>query len=83
MDKEIINNQDKDKGFKVPTKKPKSTVDITFKGNRKYDLHVARQIVTFRGREKKDIPVEWLKHPDFKCVSHNFIIKKMEVKYGN
>lgn len=55
--------------------KKKETVTITFKQNRKFDLHVGRNMETFRGRESKAIPKEWLKHPDFKQVQKYFIVK--------
>lgn len=57
---------------KVPKKE---TVKIMFRQNRKYDLHVGRNMVTFRGRELKKIPKAWLNHPDFKQASKLFIVK--------
>lgn len=68
--------KDFDYTYDVPSDKKDSTVFITFKGNRKIDLHVGRQSITFRGRERKSIPASWLTHPDFKCMANQFIISK-------
>lgn len=57
---------------KVPKQK---TVMVMFRENRKFDLHVGREVVTFRGRENKEIPVAWLKHPDFLQQAKKFIVK--------
>lgn len=51
-------------------------VNIKFKENRKFDLHVGRKMLTFRGRESKPVPESWLTHKDFLCVQNLFIIKK-------
>ena len=58
----------------VDTKKIKE-VSITFKGTRKFDLHVGREMKTFKGRETKKIPADWLNHPDFTQVKKYFIVK--------
>ena len=61
---------------KVTTKKVNSkTVTVTFKDVRKFDLHVGREMVVFKGKESKQIPADWLKHSDFKQVSKYFIVK--------
>ena len=53
----------------------KQTVMVMFRENRKFDLHVGRDVVIFRGRELKPIPKSWLTHPDFKQQSKKFIVK--------
>lgn len=53
----------------------KQTVGVTFKDNRKFDLHVGREMVTFYGRETKQIPKAWLDHPGFRQVQKYFIVK--------
>jgi len=41
----------------TPVQKPAvKTASIMFKENRKFDLHIGREMVTFRGREIKQIP---------------------------
>ena len=50
-------------------------VSIMFRENRKFDLHVGREMITFRGREVKQIPTEWLLHRDFLQASDYFIVK--------
>lgn len=57
---------------KIPKQK---TVKVMFRENRKFDLHVGRDVITFRGRELKDIPIEWLKHPAFIRQSKKFVVK--------
>lgn len=61
----------------LPEKKVKKqeTVMIMFRENRKFDLHVGRNMITFKGRENKKIPKNWLKHPDFLQQSKKFIVK--------
>ena len=53
----------------------KQTVTIRFRENRKFDLHVGREVVVFMGGETKPIPREWLEHPDFIQVRDYFVIK--------
>lgn len=50
-------------------------IAITFKENRKYDLHIGRDMITFKGREEKLIPRTWLAHPDFKQAANLFIVR--------
>jgi len=50
-------------------------IPITFRENRKFDLHVGRNIVTFGPRKTKSIPVSWMKHRDFEQARKYFIIK--------
>lgn len=50
-------------------------VTVTFRQNRKYDLHIGREMVTFRGRETKKIPASWVAHKDWDNVSQLFIVK--------
>ena len=52
-----------------------STVNIMFRESRKFDLHVGREMITFRGREIKPVPASWMKHPDFLQQKKYFIIK--------
>lgn len=59
---------------KVSTKIVKK-VSVTFRENRKFDLHIGRKMVTFMGKETKKIPVDWLKHKDWLNVSKYFIVK--------
>lgn len=67
------------KDFKKEKPKKQSVyrdvVEVTFKENRKFDLHVGRKLLTFKGREKKTIPKEWLDHPDFQQVNKMFIVR--------
>jgi hypothetical protein len=50
-------------------------VSVTFLENRKYDLHIGREMITFFGRETKQIPGEWLKHRDWQNIRHYFAVK--------
>ncbi len=50
-------------------------VFVTFRENRKFDLHVGREMETFRGRETRAIPIAWLSHPDFLQQKRYFIVK--------
>jgi hypothetical protein len=50
-------------------------VTVTFMENRKFDLHIGRSIMTFMGRETKQIPAEWLNHRDWQNIKHYFGIK--------
>lgn len=58
--------------------KPKKTymIYLTFRETRKYDLHIGRKMETFRGRETKLVPEEWVSHKDFEKAAKLFIIKK-------
>ena len=61
-----------------PTSVQKSIVkmvSIMFRENRKFDLHIGREMITFKGREIKQIPAEWLFHRDFLQASDQFIVK--------
>ena len=50
-------------------------VKIKFRQNRKYDLHIGRNMITFFGREDKIVPESWAKHKDFENIKSLFIIK--------
>lgn len=69
MEKEAVMKVEK----MVP--KREKVVLITFKQNRKYDLHVGRNMILFMGRETKPVPHTWIKHKDFEQVKGLFIIK--------
>jgi hypothetical protein len=52
-------------------------ISLTFRKNRKYDLHIGRKMHTFQGRESKDFPKSILDHKDFtESVRKNFVIKE-------
>jgi len=55
--------------------KPVSMVKVMFRENRKFDLHIGRQMITFKGRETKEIPVPWVQHKDFESVKKYFVVK--------
>jgi len=42
-----------------------STAKVRFKANRKYDLHIGRDCITFLPYEAKEIPLSWLSHRDW------------------
>lgn len=53
----------------------KSTVSVIFRQNRKFDLHIGREVTVFKARERKDIPKKWLEHEDWKNVAKYFIVQ--------
>ena len=53
----------------------KQTVSVMFRQNRKFDLHIGRNMVVFKGRETKEIPREWINHIDWVNVAKYFTIK--------
>lgn len=82
-----MNEEKKDTGTKVkeqtPKKVPKEAISVSlvdvpimFREQRKFDLHVGREMIVFRGRETKYVPEEWIEHPDFVQVSRLFVIRK-------
>jgi hypothetical protein len=50
-------------------------VTIMFRENRKFDLHIGRNVKTFYGRETKRIPASWLEHEDWQNVKKYFVVK--------
>jgi hypothetical protein len=52
------------------------TVQVMFRENRKFDLRVGRETITFRGKEKKSIPEKWLKTRDWAQQSSKFVVWK-------
>jgi len=66
------------KPVQEPLKKPikhSGKVKIKFRESRKFDLHIGREMIVFKGREEKEVPASWIEHKDFKNVSKNFIVK--------
>lgn len=53
----------------------KQTVQIKNIENRKFDLHVGRDVEVFAPGEARPIPREWLDHPDFIQARNHFAIK--------
>lgn len=49
-------------------------IPVTFRGNRKYDLHIGRDMITFLSRETKEIPKKWLKHTDWNQAKKLFVV---------
>lgn len=69
----------KEKGVRFP-RSVEPMVKITFKQNRKFNLHLGRQVFIFRGRESKEIPKELLEHKDFTdYIKQYFVIHNREV----
>lgn len=74
------NSNEKYSGNIVPpannqvSEKKKKKIPVKSRLNRKYDLHIGREMITFKSLEQKDIPYEWLKHPDWMREQNNFII---------
>lgn len=52
-----------------------SMITVTFRDNRKFDLHIGRNIETFTARQTKKIPRSWIKHKDWQNVAKYFVIK--------
>lgn len=42
------------------------TFPVTFRGTRKFDLHIGRKMYTFKGKETKNLLKSEIDHPDFK-----------------
>lgn len=63
---------------KVRNKDPETVniekIPVTFRGNRKYDLHIGREMITFLSRETKEIPKKWLKHSDWLQAKKLFVV---------
>jgi len=78
-EKNIELKEELKKGEKKVTVKDKPLFapkeEITFRENRKFDLHIGRNMITFKGRETKPVPIAWLDHKDFKMVEHLFVRK--------
>lgn len=59
------------------TKKMKE-VNLTFKYNRSFELHIGRKTYKFTGRENKNFPSSILEHPDFtETIRKYFVIKEI------
>ena len=71
-DKKYLGVEEEPIKKKVPKEE---TVNIMFRENRKYDLHIGRDMITFRGAEIKPVPKSWLSHRDFQNVKKLFIVK--------
>lgn len=61
---------------KEPDKVPVRMATVTFKENRKYDLHIGRNVIVFKARETKKIPAAYLLHSDWEQASKLFLVKK-------
>lgn len=55
-----------------------NTAIVRFKANRKYDLHIGRDCITFMAYEKKEIPLSWLSHRDWDNAKKYFDVIKGE-----
>ena len=67
--------EEKKKERPVVTIQKNEQIEVTYRYNRKYDLHIGRYMETFKARETKKIPKKWLEHRDWKNVAKNFVIK--------
>ena len=61
---------------KKPVNVEDKMVSVTFKENRKYDLHIGRNVIVFLARETKEINAKFLTHPDWIQAKNLFNIKK-------
>jgi hypothetical protein len=50
------------------------TVKLTFQENRKFELHIFRNVYIFYGHETKDFPASILDEPDFKQHADKFSV---------
>lgn len=57
------------------TKPVTKTVKVVFRQNRKFDLHIARQVIEFGPHETREIPAAWLDDPAFKQAAKYFTVK--------
>lgn len=59
-----------------PTVEKSKAVELTFRENRMYELHIGRKVIRFNPRETKKIHADILIHADFtENVKKLFIIK--------
>jgi hypothetical protein len=64
-----------DKLSEIKKSEMQNTILIQFKENRKFDLHIGRNMITFLGRETLPVPKIWLQHKDWQNVKKYFIIR--------
>jgi len=51
---------------------------ITFKENRRFELHIGRAIIIFNGRETKKITQSFFNHKDFtEAIKKKFVIREV------
>lgn len=74
-DTEVIKNYVSPKKVTERTVRKPKKVTITFKGNRRFELYVDREVFIFEGRETKEIDISIIEHPDFQNVRKYFTIK--------
>lgn len=70
--------EEKKVGKEIKAYKQSDSVFLTFRKNRKFDLHIGRKMWTFQGREKLELPKTILGHKDFtENIKKNFIIQEV------
>lgn len=53
-------------------------VEMIFKQNRTFDLHIGRIVYRFEGRQKKRLPKSILNHPDWtNQIARLFVVKEI------
>ena len=73
-----IKDEEKKVGKEVKTYKQSDNVFLTFRQNRKFELHIGRKMYTFMGREKIKVPKSVLDHKDFnKNIAKKFIVQEV------
>lgn len=61
--------------IKEPVKMKEKMIPVTYRYNNKFDLHIGRKMMTFKGRETKGVPTAWLNHKDWDPVKKYFAVK--------
>ncbi len=67
-------------GYPPPIEKKKkvglkTSITITFRENRTFELHIGQEVLRFEGMESKQINKDLLEHPAFKQARKYFTIK--------
>jgi len=61
----------------IPKDSSEETINIMFRYNRLFELHIGRVIYRFEGRETKPVPASILTHSDWtKQTAKKFVIKR-------
>ena len=52
------------------------TVTLVFKQNRKKELHIGKEVYTFWGASRLQVPRSVIEHPDFESQRKYFLVKE-------
>lgn len=76
VSKSIATDDNGESEQRVSKSEASKDVELVFKQNRSFELHIGRSTFCFGPMGRQRVPVDVINHPDFSSQAHYFIVNK-------